>query len=55
MTQWEYWSFAVQSLAGQGAEKLKDTLAKAGKDGWELVSVADGWGMLLFFFKRPLK
>ncbi len=53
--QWEYFSFAVQSLAGQAPYQLRDNLAKAGRDGWELVSVTEFSGALFFYFKRPLK
>jgi hypothetical protein len=38
-TQWEYF---VQGLAReQSLEEVRDTLAKLGRDGWELVSVLD--------------
>jgi Domain of unknown function (DUF4177) len=38
-TQWEYF---VQGLArDQSLDEVRDTLAKLGTDGWELVSVLD--------------
>src|SRR5579864_4998814 len=57
MNQWEYWSYATnKSVFDQdGSRQLRDNLAKAGRDGWELVSVTEFSGALLFYFKRPLK
>jgi len=54
--KWEYKVAAVQSLSRVGPNEQRDAdqafLNELGKDGWELVSQADG---RVFYFKRNTK
>jgi hypothetical protein len=54
--KWEYKVAAVQNLPRVGGQEQRDAdqafLNELGKDGWELVSQADG---RVFYFKRSTK
>ena len=66
MQQWEYMTWRISSGLGNADARVQswdgeefsskerpslyEALSRAGDDGWELVAVADGQGMV---FKRP--
>lgn len=53
MTRWEY---RLQEYAPLRRNELREMLAKAGADGWELVAVTENEsGDLTVFLKRPIE
>lgn len=61
--KWEYKVIRAGDFEGnapierldQWQAYMDDRMNELGKDGWELVSVSRGEGLVVFFFKRYLK
>ena len=47
------WRYKIESLPDDASNRAWKTISELGSDGWELVSVIDGGGEHIAYFKRP--